>query len=257
MAHVISISNHKGGVGKTTTAMNVAACLAKKGYRTLLVDLDAQMNATLLLRIPVEAVIAGNSYDMIHGQSCTPYHLQAGYDAIGGHRHLATFEIEAVQQEHKYSILKNALQQFTGSYDYIVLDTAPALGAAAFNAAVAADSVIIPVQAEYMAVQGMNSLINVLDATRNNLNATLQLCGVLITQYDNRRILCQQMAAYLQRTYGADVFNTKIRDNVAIVEAGAKGMSVFDYAPRSHGAEDYEAMTEEMLQRIAQYKEHK
>lgn len=249
MAVIIAISNHKGGVGKTTTAMNMGAGLAARGYNVLLVDMDAQGNLTDTLRV---TDMQHNIYDVLKGDAApTPVHIAEHIDALPATLELATAEVELCTAIGREQLLNEALQPLKSKYDVILIDTAPTLGLLTINAMAAADAVIIPIQPEYYALKGVKGLIDIIESVRRRINTQLTIGGVIITQYDARTTLHKQVREAIAAQFGAAMFDTPIRKTIAISEAQAKGSSIFGYEPSSAGAEDYTKVTAEFITKFA------
>lgn len=247
MAKTIAIANHKGGVGKTTTAVNLGAALAARGYDVLLVDMDAQANLTDTLRI---TDLRHNVYDILKGEAePVPVKIAAHLDALPATLELATAEVELCTAIGREQLLTDALTPIHEQYDYILIDTAPTLGLLTINAMAAADAVIIPMQAEYYALKGVKGLVDVIASVQRRINKRLQIGGVIITQYDTRTTLHKQVREAIAAQFGAAMFDTPIRNAIAIAEAQAKGSNIFDYAPDSAGAKDYADVVDEFLRR--------
>lgn len=246
--HTIAVCNHKGGVGKTTTAITIGAALARLRKRVLLVDLDAQADLTGTLRIEDTA---HNVYELLKGNTePQPIHHAEGFDVIPAVLDLATAEMEFSGVMGREYLLKEALEPLQGQYDYIVIDTPPSLGLLTVNAFTAADCTIIPIQAEFLALRGIAKLQEVLQSVQKRLNPALYIVGVAVTMYDSRLILHKQVLDVLQQQFGATMFNTPVRINVALAEAPACGKTIFAYAPKSTGAADYTAIAKELQQRL-------
>lgn len=242
MTHTITIANSKGGVGKTTTAIAIAAGLAEQGRRTLLVDIDAQANCTQSLRLPPEAA---DSYSLLHGRHGQPVEVAANLWAIGSTKDMiaAADEIQTMKQG---TAIATMLQPFRDLYEFIVIDTPPATGLLTMNAILCADFVLIPLQASYLAAQGVGQLYELLQKIDR-----ADAVGIVLTMYDKRKTLHRQIYEAIQRSFGGMVFSSTIRNNIAIAEAPATGRLLYDYAPKSNGAADYRALTAELLQRMA------
>jgi chromosome partitioning protein len=248
MNKVIAIAQHKGGVGKTTTTVNVGAALAMKGYKVLLIDLDAQANLTDSLGINNQGATIVNALT-----SGEPFleatHVYGNLYAIPSSLDLAGVEVLLLNSYARELILKNVIDQLRKEYDYILIDCPPSLGLLTVNALSAADEVIIPLQAQYLAVKGLKSLLDIIAMIKKQLNKKLIIGGVLITQYDSRKILNRDIGETIRADFKAEVFNTKIRDNVAIAEAPTAQQDIFKYAPTSNGAQDYNALADEIIKR--------
>jgi chromosome partitioning protein len=244
--NVITIINHKGGVGKTTTAINLGFALAKTDKRVLLIDLDPQANLTDSLggRIGEESIY-GTLLDQY------PLPIQKRYidgdnksiHFIPSELNLSGAESELQNTPAREFILLDKLDAVKNDYDIVIIDAPPSLGLLTTNALIAATHVIIPVQAQYLALNGFSKILEFIELVkRPRLNPKLQILGALITQYDSRKVLNKQIAATLRQEYDGQVFNTVIRDNVALAEAPTQGRSIFEYDIRSNGAEDYQAL---------------
>ena len=245
---VISITNHKGGVGKTTTTINIGAGLNMAGKTILLVDLDPQANLSQSMGImePPEA----NIYRTIRGEApVTPVGILPGMDLIPSTLDLSGAEIELSGEIGREYILREILKPLRGQYDYILIDCPPSLGLLTVNALTASQEVIIPIQAHYLALHGLGKLTEVVEKIRRKLNPALKIGGILLTQYDSRKILNRDVETTIRGQFPDEVFNTKIRDNIALAEAPTQGMDVFRYSPKSYGAQDYGALCGEILAR--------
>lgn len=246
MAQVIAIANHKGGVGKTTTALNLGAGLARRGYRTLLIDMDAQANLTDTLRISTENDI----YKVLKGQQAKPQYVSQNLDALPATLDLAAADLELSTTIGREQLLKEAIQPLLPHYNYVIIDTAPTLGLLTVNALSAADAVIIPLTAEYYAVSGLTNLTALIDSVQKRINKRLQIKGVIITQYDTRTKLHKQARELISAQFALNMFKTSVRENIAIAEAQTAKKDIFTYAPESNGAEDYNKIIDEFLLRF-------
>jgi chromosome partitioning protein len=247
LPRVIAIANHKGGVGKTTTAINIAAGLANLKKRVLLIDLDPQANLTQSLRLTDHEFTV---YGSLKGEyPLRPIEAVKGVHVITSTLDLSGAEIELSAEAGREYLLRELLEPIKRMYHYVIIDTAPSLGLLTINALTASDEIIIPMQAEYLALQGLSKLIEVVNKIRRRLNKDLTLTGVLITQYDGRRILNRDVVATIENHFRNEMFATKIRDNVALAEAPAEGLDIFRYSEKSYGAEDYEDLCKEIIMR--------
>ncbi len=250
MTKILAITNQKGGVGKTTTSINLAASLAVMNQRVLLVDLDPQANATMgsgiekrNLQATVYQVLLGN---MTLQQART--RSETGkYDVLPANRDLAGAEIELVELEGREMRLKNALATVSGDYDYVLIDCPPALNLLTLNGLCAAQTVMIPMQCEYYALEGLSDLVNTIRKVRTHLNPVLEIEGLLRTMFDPRNTLAQQVSDQLQQHFGDKVYRTIIPRNVRIAEAPSYGVPVFYHDRLSKGTQAYLALAGEML----------
>ncbi len=246
MRQIIAVLNQKGGVGKTTTTINVAAYLAKLGKSVLVVDLDPQGNATSGLGLPKN--IDTTSYDvlvngMLLGQAIKDYGI-SDISIIPANADLAAAEIELVSQPDRELRLKNALTH--ASHDYVLIDCPPSLGLLSINALAAADSVLIPVQAEYYALEGLTQLLATIQRVRESLNPNLELLGVAVTMYDGRTSLSDSVYKELQKHFGQKLFKTVIPRNVRLAEAPSHGKTILEHDKWSRGARAYKSLAKEI-----------
>lgn len=244
MNKIISISNHKGGVGKTTSAVNIAAGLNKLNKKVLLIDLDPQANLSQSLGItePGKTI-----YGSIKGYyKLEPIKILKGLDLIPSDLDLAGAEIEMCSEVGREYILKELLQPIRSEYDFIIIDTAPSLGLLTINALTASDNILVPLQSQYLALQGLTKLIEVVNKIKKRLNTELKIGGIFITQYDSRKILHNNVAATIHNLFRQKIFKTKIRDNISLAEAPIGGLDIFRYNPKSYGAIDYLSLSEEI-----------
>ena len=249
MARTFAIANHKGGVGKTTTAVNLGAGLAARGYRVLLVDMDAQANLTDTLRA---TDATPNMYDILtDGVDAAPVEVTPQLHVLPSSLDLAAAENELQTTIGRERLLTDALQPLLPRYDFVIIDTAPTLGQLTINAMAAAEAVILPLQAEYYALKGMRGLLGVIESVQRRVNRGLYIGGVIITQYDTRTTLHKQVRETIVQQFGAAVFSTSVRKCIALAEAQAKRHDIFTYAPDSAGARDYAAVVDEFIQRYA------
>ncbi len=252
MAHIIAISNHKGGCGKTTSTINIGAALARMGQRTLLVDLDPQANLTISLGVD-PAQQQHTTYTALSDSKgyLQPMPIAKGLDLVPSTADLVGVELELVNKAGREQVLAWKLAELLQhtQYKYILLDCPPSLGLLTLNAMTAADVVYIPLQAQYLAMQGLAMLQQVIAQIGQNLNKRLQIGGVFITQYDSRKILHRNVKELAEQTLGAAVCKTAIRDNIALAEAPTAGQTIYQYAPKSNGAADYMALAKEIHKR--------
>lgn len=251
MGKVIAVLNQKGGVGKTTTSINLGAGLAKLGKSVLIVDFDPQGNATSGLGQDKNKLEA-SSYDLLarslSAEQCTTDTEVDGIRLISANPDLAAAEIELANLEDRDTRLKNSLKNL--DFDYILIDCPPALGLLTVNALVAAQWLLIPVQAEYYALEGLSQLLSVMQRVKHGINPNLELLGVVITMYDNRNSLAGQVREELNKYFGDKVFKTVIPRNVRLAEAPSFGKSIFDHDKWSKGARAYKQLAKEVEKRV-------
>lgn len=247
MSKVISISNHKGGVGKTTSAINIGAGLNKLGKKILLIDLDPQANLSQSLGLTDQE---RNIYGALRGEyKLQPIPVLKGLDLIPSTLDLSGAEVELSGEAGREYILRELLEPVRNSYDYILIDSPPSLGLLTINSFTASDEVYIPLQAQYLALQGLAKLTEVIDKIKKRLNKELKVGGVIVTQYDSRKVLNRDVASTIEAHFKAEVFKTKVRDNIALAEAPAQGVDIFRYNSKSFGAIDYLNLSKEILKR--------
>lgn len=252
VVRIIAVTNQKGGVGKTTSAVNLAASLAAMQRRVLLVDLDPQGNATMGSGIDKRNLVA-TVYHVLLGEKQIAEVRQraasAGYDVLPSNRELAGAEVELVDIDHRETRLKDALQTIATEYDFILIDCPPALNLLTVNGLTAAQAVMIPMQCEYYALEGLSDLVGTIKRVRANLNPSLEIEGLLRTMYDPRNTLAQQVSAQLLQHFGDKVYRTVIPRNVRLAEAPSHGLPVLELDRTSKGAQAYLALAGEMLNR--------
>ncbi len=251
---VIAVSNQKGGVAKTTTTINLAASLALADQRVLVIDMDPQANLTSGVGLKDQATDAGTVYDALtsDGVVARDFVLATAIDnlfLVPADRHLTGAEIELVSMPDRDQRLRKFVNALRGEFDFIFIDSPPSLGLLTLNALVAADSVLIPLNCEYFALEGIADLMSTLDRVRESLNPTLTVEGVLLTMYDDRTNLGQQVGGNIREYFGDKVFTTVIPRNVRLGEAPSHGVPVILYDARSRGAEAYVALAREFLSR--------
>lgn len=252
MGKIISVANQKGGVGKTTTAINLATSLAALEYETLLVDADPQSNSSSGLGVALEKGYTSIYDVLVNDAAVTEALLPAELPklmVLPSHIDLVGAEIEIIERSRREHILQKALREVAGSFDFIIIDCPPSLGLLTINALTGSDSVLIPVQAEYFALEGLGQLLNTIKIVRQHLNTKLEIEGVLLTMFDQRTRLSSQVADEVKRYFGDKVFETHIARNIRLAEAPSFGKPVLLYSSASKGAQHYLALAEELISR--------
>ena len=252
MGQVVSLVNQKGGVGKTTTSVNLSTALALRGYKVLVVDMDPQGNASSALGVdPKKPTV----YKVLCGEIPLSEAVQRGelenLFFIPSNVHLSALEVEFIREEAWESRLKTVLQPFVEDYEYIFIDCPPSLGPLTVNVLVASDSFIVPLQCEYYALEGLTQLKETVKRVRENFNPRLRLKGILLTMFDQRNSLSHQIEAEVRRHFNERVFQTVVPRNIRLSEAPGFGKSIFQYDPRSSGARRYFDLSEEFSSREA------
>ncbi|EOS70225.1 chromosome partitioning protein [Lachnospiraceae bacterium MD308] len=250
MGKIIAIANQKGGVGKTTTAINLSACLAEKGKRVLSVDMDPQGNMTSGLGLDKNSV-DNTIYDLIIGEvtieEAVKRNIHENLDIIPTSIDLSGAEIELLDEENKEYILKNALYKVKENYDFIIIDCPPSLSILTINAMTTADSVLVPIQCEYYALEGLSQLIHTVELVRDRLNQNLKIEGVVFTMYDARTNLSLQVVENVKDNLEQTIYKTIIPRNIRLAEAPSYGMPINHYDAKSAGAESYMKLAEEVM----------
>ncbi|MGO4920469.1 ParA family protein [Maribacter spongiicola] len=255
MGKIIAIANQKGGVGKTTTTVNLAASLGVMEKKVLLIDADPQANATSGLGIDVDGVELGSYQLMEHTRTARETIIPTtspNVDLIPAHIDLVAIEIELVDKEEREYMMKKAIIDLKKDYDYILIDCAPSLGLLTLNALTAADSVIIPIQCEYFALEGLGKLLNTIKSVQKLHNPDLDIEGMLLTMYDSRLRLSNQVVDEVRKHFGDMVFETVIQRNVRLSEAPSYGESIIKYDAASKGATNYLNMANEIVKKNKQ-----
>lgn len=251
MATIISVVNQKGGVGKTTTAINLAAFLASKGKFVLLIDMDSQCNASSGLGNDIHTLEHGIYEVLIGEKSLRDVVIQTNVDGLvlaPATIPLAGAAVELVSMEDREYRLRNAVQEVRHEYDYIIIDCPPSLGLITVNCLLAADEVLIPVQAEYYALEGLSQLLHTVELIRDNLKPELNVLGAVVTMYDKRNLLSWQVRQELHKHFPHRVFKAVIPRNIRLTEAPSHGTPITEYAPSSRGALAYERLAHEIIE---------
>lgn len=252
MGRVIAVANQKGGVGKTTTAINLSACLAEKGQKVLAIDMDPQGNMTSGLGIDKDEV-EKNIYDLMIGQAGVDEVLQKeaieNLDVIPTSIDLSAAEIELIGVDDKEFIIRNAVQPIKDDYDYIIIDCPPSLTMLTVNAMTTANTVLVPIQCEYYALEGLSQLLHTINLVKNRLNPELEMEGVVFTMFNSRTNLSLQVVENVKDNLNQTIYKTIIPRNVRLAEAPSHGVPINIYDPKSAGAESYRLLADEVMHR--------
>lgn len=253
MSRVIGIANQKGGVGKTTTAINLSACLAEKGKKVLLIDLDPQGNATSGFGLE-RGKIENTVYQLLISddlsiKDCIQKDVQENVDVLPSDVNLSGAEIELIGIKRKEFILKKKLEPVRDDYDFVIIDCPPSLNMLTVNALTTADSVLVPIQCEYYALEGLSLLLHTISLVKKRLNASLEVEGVVFTMYDSRTNLSLQVVENVKDNLKQNVYKTIIPRNVRLAEAPSHGLPINKYDPKSSGSEGYRSLAQEVIDR--------
>ncbi len=253
MGAIIAIANQKGGVGKTTTSISLSSCLAEKGLKVLAVDLDPQANLTSGFGME-KGELEYTIYDVLIGKADIQQVIQKNVlenlDVVPSSLDLAGAEVELMSVVGKEFLLRNAFEPIRDNYDYIIIDCPPSLSTLTVNAMTAATAVLVPIQCEYYALEGLSQLIQTVELVKERLNSELYIAGVVLTMYDSRTNLSMQVAENVRQNLDQTVFDTVIPRNIRLAEAPSYGLPINLYDPRSAGAESYEQLADEVIRKI-------
>ncbi|MEY8378404.1 AAA family ATPase [Lachnospiraceae bacterium 56-18] len=252
MGRIIAIANQKGGVGKTTTTINLSACLAEKGQKVLAIDMDPQGNMSSGLGLDKDS-IDKTIYDMIIGENDVEEVIDHGtienLDILPSNVDLSAVEIELIDVDNKEFVVRDAIQKIKDNYDYIIIDCPPSLSLLTINAMTTADSVLVPIQCEYYALEGLSQLIHTVELVKERLNSTLEIEGVVFTMYDARTNLSLQVVENVKDNLQQNIYKTIIPRNIRLAEAPSYGTPINQYDPKSAGAESYMRLAEEVIEK--------
>ncbi|MCK9266976.1 AAA family ATPase [bacterium] len=246
----IAVINQKGGSGKTTTVVNLGACLARKGNKVLLIDMDPQSHTTIHLGFEPPN-IKGSVYDVLIKRTPVQDVLVETYVKnlfiLPSKIELASAEIELVNEIGREIILRDMLKKHKQNFDYLLIDCPPSVGLLTLNALTTVNEIFIPIQAEFFALEGLTKLLQTIEIIQDRLNSNLKITGIIVTMFDSRKNICKDVASKIKGHFGKKMFTTKIRDNVKLAEAPSYGKSVIDFAQGSYGAEDYMNLASEVV----------
>ena len=252
MGRIIAIANQKGGDGKTTTAINLSACLAEKGQKVLAIDMDPQGNMSSGLGLDKDS-IDKTIYDMIIGENDVEEVIDHGtidnLDILPSNVDLSAVEIELIDVDNKEFVVRDAIQKIRDNYDYIIIDCPPSLSLLTINAMTTADSVLVPIQCEYYALEGLSQLIHTVELVKERLNSILEIEGVVFTMYDARTNLSLQVVENVKDNLQQNIYKTIIPRNIRLAEAPSYGTPINQYDPKSAGAESYMRLAEEVIEK--------
>lgn len=250
MGRAIVVANQKGGVGKTTTAINLAACLAEAGQKVLAIDMDPQGNMTSGLGVDKDA-IENTVYELLLGESsvedCLQKEVIENLSVIGSNINLSAAEIELIGEEEKEYILQKAIAPIRDNYDFIIIDCPPSLSMLTINSMCLADTVLVPIQCEYYALEGLNQVLNTIGLVQEGLNPELDIEGIVFTMYDGRNKLSQQVVESVKQNFQGNIYDTLIPRNVRLAEAPSHGVPITEYESSSTGAESYRRLAAELM----------
>lgn len=252
MGRTIAVANQKGGVGKTTTAINLSACLAEKNKKVLTIDIDPQGNTTSGLGVDknsAENTIYELFLDECSLEDCIQNSVMENLTVIPSNINLSGAEIELISMEEKEYLLKNKLDQIKDDYDFIIIDCPPSLSMLTINAMTTADSVLVPIQCEYYALEGLSQLIHTIELVKERLNSNLEIEGVVFTMYDARTNLSLQVVENVKDNLNQNIYKTIIPRNIRLAEAPSYGMPINQYDPKSSGAESYRLLADEVIEK--------
>lgn len=243
-SRIIAVANHKGGVGKTTTTLNLGKALSLRKQKVLIVDIDPQAN--LSQSIGLEEIEPNIYHALCEKQSLKPQSVSKQFDILPASLDLSGAEVKLISEINGYFRLRETLEEFKETYDFILIDCPPSLGILTINALIAAQEVVVVIQSQYLAIKGLNTILELVEELQKNLNSQLRISGMLLTQV-NRTVVSKSIVEKVQSVHREKVFKTVIRQNVALVEASTTHQDIFTYDAKSYGAEDYKALAKELM----------